>query len=85
MKGLYHYNGMKLHFLSEDEKYAVYQIPYSKCKTMEERYNPFRVYEIKRVYSFESGWRLKHTLIEKYADLYSCVCRVRREQGYDTP
>lgn len=81
MTGLYHYSGMKLHYLSEDEKYAIYQIPASKIKTVRQKYNPFRVYEIKHRLT-DSGWRMQHKFLECFGDLYSGVCYIREKQGF---
>jgi hypothetical protein len=81
MTGLYHYNGMKLYYLSEDEKYAIYQLPASRAKTIRQKYNPFRVYAITHRLS-NSGWTIRHKLLEEYADLYSGVCYIRQQQGF---
>ena len=79
MKGLYHYQGMQLHYLSESEDYAVYKV--GKAKTMSDRYNPYRVYKIGRRFG-DSGWVMTHQLVEKYGDLFSGICCIRQMQGY---
>lgn len=83
MKGLYHYQGMPLHYLSEDHKFAIYQHKYDPKDKPIIRFNPFVVVELKHTYTISGGWTYKHRMIDRYADLYSAVQRVRQEQGYE--
>jgi len=82
MKGLYHYQGMPLHYLSEDQTFAVYQAKYNPDDKPQIKYNPFIVYRLSRRYSVNGGWCIQHHKVDRYADLYSAIQRVRREQGY---
>ena len=82
MKGLYHYQGMPLHYLSEDGRFAIYCRKYDPKDKPVVRFNPFMVYELRRWFSPDGGYGIKHKLVDRYADLYSAVQRVRQEQGY---
>lgn len=78
MKGLYHYQGMRLHYLTEDERWAVYYVPQSKQKNREDHYNPFRVYNLKR--TFHYGWTIHHKMVNRYGDLFSAVLFIHDQQ-----
>lgn len=82
MSGLYHYQGMGLHYLSEECDYAVYYKHPDSKMSKQDYYNPYRVYKLQMVWSAERGWRRSHKLVGKYADLYSAVQSVRIGKGY---
>ena len=82
MKGIYHYAGMSLHFLSTNSNWAVYYRKPKPGDRPQDEFNPYRVYAIKQVYTATGGWQTQHKLLDKYADLTSAVMRIREEQCY---
>lgn len=82
MKGIYHYAGMSLHFLSTNSNWAVYYRKPKDSDKPKDKYNPYRVYAIKQVYSASNGWQMQHKLLDKYADLTSAVMSIRELQCY---
>lgn len=78
---MYHYQGMPLHYLTEDEEYAVYQAKYNPEDKPAVRFNPFVVYRLQRRYTVSNGWVLRHHRVARFGDLYSAVLHIRKEQG----
>lgn len=68
MANLYHYNGMRLHYLSEDFTYAVYYREPQLTDGPKNMCNPYRVYKL---IHDEKG--IHHHLLAKYADLKSAI------------
>lgn len=81
MKGIYHYQGMRLHYLSEDGDYAVYWKAPKPGTKPQNYHNPYRVYSVTQTFG-DYGWTTRHKLLAKYADLHSAVRHIRAAQGF---
>lgn len=80
MKGLYHYDGMKLFHLSETEQYAVYRVRIERTK--EDRYQPFILYQLTHRFSPETGWTLRHKKLGRFGTLGEAVKHIKTLQGF---
>ena len=78
----YHYQGMKLHYLSEDLRYAVYHREPKPGDKPEVYWNPYVVYRTDRVINKYGYPTLSFKKLGRYADIKSAVYSVWDVQGY---